>query len=70
VPNLVRPVKGLSLCTTSVLPGVRRSSTPPITTTKRSVVGSGPMCAPGYSRFSRCLMNVVLPVEYCIAQCQ
>lgn len=34
---------GRSGCTMSVLPGVRRSSRPFITTTKRSVVGSGPM---------------------------
>ena len=34
---------------------------PCMTATKRSVVGSGPMCAPGKSRSSRYLMNVVLP---------
>lgn len=54
--------KGLSGLTMRVLPGVRRSSMPSITTTKRSVVGSGPMLIPGYSRPSKCLMNVVLPV--------
>lgn len=53
--------KGLSGCTMRVLPGVRRSSMPLITTTKRSVVGSGPMLMPGYSRFRRCFTNVVFP---------
>ncbi len=52
---------GLSGCTMRVLPGVRLSSMPPMTTTKRSVVGSGPMWMPGYSLPSRCLMNVVFP---------
>jgi hypothetical protein len=62
----VRSVKGLSFCTTRVFPGMRRSSSPPITITNLSVVGSGPMCDPGYSfPFSRLLMKVVLPVEYC-----
>ena len=32
--------------------------------TKRSVVGSGPMCAPGYDRPSNDRIKVVLPVEY------
>lgn len=32
-PTWARPVNGLSGCTTSVLPGVRRSSGPCITTT-------------------------------------
>mmetsp|Transcript_40450 Transcript_40450/g.100031 ORF Transcript_40450/g.100031 Transcript_40450/m.100031 type:complete len:348 (-) Transcript_40450:161-1204(-) len=64
-PNAVRPVKGLSLCTARVCPGVTRGSWPCMTTTKRSVVGSGPMLHPGYSVPSRCLMNVVLPVLYC-----
>ena len=64
-PNAVRPVNGLSVCTASVCPGVVRGSGPCITTTNRSVVGSGPMLHPGYSCPSRCLMNVVLPVLYC-----
>ena len=37
---------GFDGCTTRVLPGVRRSSSPDSTTTKRSVVGSGPMLMP------------------------
>lgn len=30
-----------------------------------SVVGSGPMCAPGYSPSNKYLMNVDFPTEYC-----
>ena len=64
LPKLLRPVNGLSVCTASVCPGVTLGSLPCMTTTKRSVVGSGPMLHPGYSVPSRCLMNVVLPVLY------
>mmetsp|Transcript_3533 Transcript_3533/g.12037 ORF Transcript_3533/g.12037 Transcript_3533/m.12037 type:complete len:206 (+) Transcript_3533:341-958(+) len=46
-PNAVSPVYGLSLCTASVCPGVVRFSCPCMTTTNRSVVGSGPMFDPG-----------------------
>mmetsp|Transcript_7474 Transcript_7474/g.28091 ORF Transcript_7474/g.28091 Transcript_7474/m.28091 type:complete len:279 (+) Transcript_7474:302-1138(+) len=65
LPNAVSPVKGLSVCTARVCPGVVLFSGPCITTTNRSVVGSGPMCEPGYSRPSKCLINVVFPVLYC-----
>lgn len=43
LPKADSPLYGLSGCTASVLPGVMRSSAPWHTTTKRSVVGSGPM---------------------------
>mmetsp|Transcript_12780 Transcript_12780/g.44396 ORF Transcript_12780/g.44396 Transcript_12780/m.44396 type:complete len:267 (+) Transcript_12780:704-1504(+) len=43
LPNTDSCVKGLSGCTTSVLPGTRRSSWLWWMITKRSVVGSGPM---------------------------
>jgi hypothetical protein len=45
-PNDASPAHGMSGWTTTVLPGVRRSSAPAWTTTNLSVVGSGPMCAP------------------------
>jgi len=62
-PNCCSPWNGLDGSTARVLPGVVRSCAPSITTTKRSVVGSGPMWHPGYSRPRRCCTKVDLPAE-------
>ncbi len=64
VPNLVRLLKGIAGSTARALPGMMRSSGAYMTALKRSVVGSGPMRAPGKSRPIRYRMNEVLPTEY------
>ena len=64
VPNFSSPRKGKSGLTHRALPGMTRSSGPPIHATNRSVVGSGPIRCPGKSRPSRYRMNVVLPTLY------
>lgn len=64
VPNLVSEVKGMDWSTASALPGMMRSSGPHMTELKRSVVGSGPMRAPGKSRPMMYRMKDVLPTEY------
>jgi hypothetical protein len=46
----------------SAFPGMTRSSSPSITATNRSVVGSGPMRLPGNGRSSKYSMKDVFPV--------
>lgn len=63
VPKWVRDENGKSGDTAAAFPGITFSS-PLMTATNRSVVGSGPMWEPGYSLPRRYLMNDDFPTEY------
>lgn len=58
MPNCESPRNGLSAETAKAFPGVLRSCAPCITHINLSVVGSGPMCAPGYSPSSKYLWKI------------
>ena len=58
-------MKGRKGSTTTALPGMVRSFEPDMMMVNLSVVGSGPIRQPGYSRPSKCFIKVVFPVEYC-----